>query len=264
MKLTVTDNFNNKAWSGWILLLFYVPLIALVATLVPNDYFVVAGFLAICFANIIAASLIGRSYVIFLIVATALILPYFWFSSFHGSTLGTMLLIVLAGVATFAISYIVVTLYKRALFFFNRPYFYLNPKKLSTKAIILRAILWLVLQLVCYSAVLIPLLSKWQTIYWIGDFWPAKFAMYIVIFVFAILLSAIIIGYQRVLSIIVLPIFSHIIFNLLYSEKVLNDIAIISVVPVFIVMGYYGNTNKISFEKVTRFLVRNCGKTKEI
>jgi len=269
MNFTVTDNFNNKAWSGWILLLFYMMAVFVIQELTHN-FVLIALLLGLNL--IITVSLIGRGYwAAFVILALINILN--GRTGFLSPTNIMAVNIILAFIATFIIPYVIIVFYKRMLNFFSRPYFYLNTKKLPTKTKLLRAILWLALLLLSYSAVYIPLFHATRGIEFDGDFWLSFFMVDFVVLFFPALFSAIIVGYQRIYSIIILPVFVYILhpqlFGVIMYEHGFNRNAaayyfFITAVAVLIVIGYYGNTNKISFEKAVRFLARNCCKTKEI
>jgi len=253
MKIFVEDKFNPRAFGGWFLLPLYIIFCLLFDS---SDAFVLIATMS--FIMILAASLIGETYRLSLFTMAAIFtLINFLFIGFEYVSLKEGITIIFAAIASLVISFTIVSYYKRALNFFNRKAFWLDTAKITPEDRALRNRLWVIF----YVAIFIATIALIAHFPFTGHA-PEADAM--IFFPFISLLgtiSALLVGYGRNYGIIMLSAFFSI-----SLFPVLGLWAIFAIIPnaiaisigVWIVIGYYGNTNKISIEKVAAYVFKHC------
>jgi len=247
MKIFVKDNFNPDSCSGWLLLPLFIAACAFLISEV-DDYALVSIF-TLSFFVILIASLIGRTYILSLIL---MLITFILAALIDGSF---TIITALVAVVSFTISFIAISYYKRALNFFNRKAFWLDTTKISPEDMALRNRLGVYI----YCGIFIATIALISYFPFTGH---APIADAMVFFPLISLLGticALLVGYERYFGIIILSVFVSIgLFPVIGEGAIiaLFPTAITIAIGVWTVIGYYGNTNKISIEKVAAYVFK--------
>jgi len=240
-KIFVKDKLNLEANDGWLLILFYVPLLACCTISMFNNPVII-----IIMANLLMitiASLIGRWYVPSVFVVAALI-----FAIVNPIPL-------IAMPFSLIISFMIVVYSKRALNFLDRRYFWLNTNKMPKKTKTARAILWPFLVIVSFGVPLALIMRFSGSLPMSYD--PILGIPNIVIIMpFAFLFSIIIVGYWRIQSIFLLMLIMLVAISVLGGGVFALLICIVTAITGRVIIIYYGNDNKISFVKVVKYVFK--------
>ena len=259
MKIFVEDKFNPRAFGGWFLLPLYAPVcVAFLGKNIDNLFIAcVLPILALSLTTVFIASCIGKSYIPFLISTMPLLTVFSFLAiiTVKNMSLTEMIIILLSALIAILLPCVGISYYKRALNFFNRKYFWTNTKKISSKATMLRAILWLFLVIVCLIVPIFLILYTGSSIgngsYSTSDSFFDFCLSIILASGLVFLFGTIIVGYWRIQSLL-LVLFISLIFLQEFALLLFPMAALVG----WVVISYYGNDNKISFEKVVEYLLK--------
>ena len=259
MKIFVEDKFNPRAFGGWFLTPLYVPVcVAFLGGNTDNLFIAfILPILALSLTTVFIASCIGKSYIAFLVITMPLLTVFSFLAiiTVRNMYLTEMIIVLFSAIIAIVLPCTGISYYKRALNFFNRKYFWTSAEKMSGKTTILRAILWPFFVIFGFG---LPIFLIFYTgngivnsLYSSSDSEFYFFLSVILVSGLVFLFGTFIVGYWRIQSLILIMLIS-LIFLQGFALLLLPMAALVE----WVVTGYYGNDNKISFVQVMKYIFK--------